>query len=95
MIMSTKDDVCLGMAIEERLHDLAGAYQRIRGMSLQIPEILKNDYVRFVSYCERHRKGDFRHTESELKSVREIAQWSVQVNCAIRNQSPKHIDWGN
>lgn len=95
MKTSTMDDVCLGEAIETRLADLADAYLRIRGRTLQVPEILKNDFVRYTAYRSRHRKGDFRHSDSELKSVREIAQWSVQVNRALRGQPPKHIDWGD
>lgn len=95
MLKSTTDDVCLGQAIEDRMGDLANSYLRIRGVDLRVPEILRNDFVRYTAYRERHKKGDHRHTESELKSVREIAQWTVQVNCALRNQPPKHVDWGN
>jgi len=39
------------------------------------------------------KRGDYRHTEAEMKSTREIANWTVQVNAAIRNQPPVHVDF--
>ena len=92
---STMDTVALIRAIETRFLDLCGAYLRIRGYKLQIPSILRADALRWRQTALRHRKADFRNTQTELKSIRAIAQWTVTVNALIRNQDPVEVDWGD
>ncbi len=38
-------------------------------------------------------KGDYRHTEDELKAVKDVASWTVQVNASIRNQPPVSLEF--
>jgi len=38
--------------------------------------------------------GDYRHTEAEWRSAHAVAQWTVDVNCELRNQPRKIIEWG-
>jgi len=43
------------------------------------------------SYCGGF--GDYRHTEAELKSLRTIAEWTVDMNCVLRNQPKITLNW--
>lgn len=89
------DKECVGLTYEvgHKLRELEDAHIKIKGISLVIPGYLQNDYLRFITVKERHRIGDFRHSEAELRSVKEIAVWTVHVNRALRNQPPKLVRW--
>ena len=49
--------------------------------------------LRWRQMAVRHRKGDFRNSDAEYESIKTIAQWTVDVNCQIRNQPAKKIVW--
>ena len=89
-----QDEIALALALQERFVGLCGSYLRIKGEELPIPDGLNKDFLRWRCMMVRHRKGDFRCTDSEVKSIHSICQWTVDVNCAIRNQPITKIDWG-
>lgn len=91
---SSADDIALSMAVQSRFVELCGAYRRIRGVDLVPPSDLDSDLFHWRTMAVRHRQGDFRNSEEELKSLRTIAQWTVDVNRELRNQPPQKIDWG-
>lgn len=93
MLPSTKDDVLLVHEVSKRLLDLNSLHQRLKGTELRIPEDLTKEMQLFDRLSLRYRKGDLRHTEGEKASVRAIAQWSVLINCSLRNQPPKVLTW--
>ena len=88
---SEPDTVALADAVESRFLDLCGSWQRIRGVDLPLPQILDSDLLRWREMLVRHRKGDFRNTESELKSVKVVAQWTLDMNAELRNQKPQKL----
>jgi len=90
---SNEDIVALGMALQMRYNELIQAHHRITGNKLIIPQNLVADFRRARSMIARHHQQDYRNTVSELKSVRVIAQWTVDVNAKIRNQAPTQIEW--
>ena len=95
LVPSLYDDIKLSMAIETRFLDLCGTYLRVRGEELPIPPSLDQDILRWREMAVRHRKGDFRNSEAEKKSMRTVAQWTVTLNCELRNQPDKIVDWGD
>ena len=41
----------------------------------------------------RHKALDFRNTTEEVQATREIAQWTIDVNCELRGQKAKVVQW--
>ena len=92
--LSKPDHIGLTRSVQEKVQELCGAYQRIRGEPLKFPSFLKEDVSRFRVLLDRYQAGDFRHKQSEIESVKLIAEWSLQVNSAIRNQGPVEVpEW--
>ncbi len=47
-----------------------------------------------LPYCGRcSGRGDYRHSAAEKKSVREVAQWTLDVNNRLRNQPENILEW--
>ena len=80
-----------GEAVEARFLDLCGSWQRVKGVDLPIPESLNADMLRWREMRVRHRSGDFRHTEVELTSTKAIAQWTLDCQAELRNQTPQKL----
>ena len=78
-------------AVADRLADLRGAYRRLRGIDLIQPPELDHDVVRFHALLDRFQGADFRYTEPELRSLKAIADWSLQTNAKLRNQKPPKV----
>lgn len=91
---SRTDIVLLAEAVESRFIELCDVYFRIKGEELIPPKFLDKDMLRWRQMRVRHKRGDLRHTEAEEKSTKAVAQWTVDVNCEIRNQPPKTVEWG-
>ncbi len=91
---STKDTVALTDAVADRYEDLARFSNRVEG-AFSIPNSLRPDFAQFKKVLMRHRAGDFRNSNSELKSIRSFAQWLVNENARLRNQKPKKIEWSD
>ncbi len=93
LVNSTQDNVMLGMAVQESFIELCGAYLRINKVKLIIPDYLKRAIFIWREMCVRHKSGDIRHTEDEMKAMKEIADWTVRVNQELRNQKQKPVQW--
>jgi hypothetical protein len=87
------DTIQLAMAVEERFVSLFPLYERITGTTLLIPEFLNADMFRWREMVVRLKKGDYRHTEDEFRSLTRIADWTLQVNAKLRNQPAPQVDW--
>lgn len=90
---SDPDAVALAQALEERFVKLYGSYLQIKGERLIPPPSLDNDMIRWRQMRVRHRRGDFRNSEAELYSVKCVAQWTLDVNAAMRNQPVQKLEW--
>lgn len=88
---STPDTVALADAVEARFLDLCGSWQRVKGVDLPIPASLDPDMLRWREMRVRHLRGDFRNTEAELKSTKAVAQFTLDMNCSLRNQPPQKL----
>lgn len=89
---SDPDTVALGDAVELRFLELFHGWLRVNGVELPIPESLNQDMLRWREMRVRHRMGDFRNSEAELKSTKAVAQWTLDMNCTLRNQPRKVLD---
>lgn len=89
---SDADAIALAQAVEERFLELCHGWLRVKGAELPIPESLNSDMLRWREMRVRHRMGDFRNSEAELKSTKAVAQWTLDMNCSLRNQPRKSLD---
>ena len=93
LIPSLAGHITLCGSVQERFLDLCGSYLRIRGDELIPPSSLDADMLRWRQMAVRYQRGDYRHTEAELESLKTIAQWTVDCNRALRNQPSEQIQW--
>lgn len=92
---SMMDTVALAQAVEERFELLLASWLQKRGMPLLPPASLDRALLGWRMMRVRHKGGDLRNTLDEVKCTREVAQWTVEMNCILRNQPVKRIDWGD
>ncbi len=90
---STEDTIGLTEAIATRTQDLVGTHLRLKGVPLVPPPSMDPDFKLFNQMFDRFQEGDFRNTRDELLAARTIAQWTVDVNASLRNQSAEKIAW--
>ena len=95
LIPSDPDMVMLGQAVESRFLDLCEAYFRIKCVELTVPAGLDRDFLHWREMRVRHNQGDLRHRESEKISTRNVAQWTLDENCKLRNQPMQVLEWGD
>lgn len=93
LVPSRPDDIALAQAVEQRFIDLCSTHMRLRGTMPQVPLSLTPDMRRWRQMRLRHRGGDLRHTDAEMRSVRTFAQWTVDINNQLRNQPPSDVQW--
>ena len=93
LMPSSQDMIALNIALEERFISLCGLYQRAKGNLLNIPKGLDKDMYHWRNMAVRHKKGDFRNTDTEKQSIQVIAQWTVDVKAALCMQPSKQVQW--
>ena len=92
---SSQDVVALAMAVEERFIQLLNGWLQAKGEELMTPHELDGDMLNWRKMRWRHKTGDFRHTDSEGKSLKRIAQWTLVMNAELRGQPVPEWDAGN
>lgn len=90
---STPDTVALAQAVEERFLQLCNQYRQVKGNVLVFPESMDRDVMRWRMMRVRHRSGDFRNSEAELRSVQAIAQWSLDIKKDICGKERVKLVW--
>lgn len=93
LIPATQDEVHLAAAMEPRFLDLCGTFKRVRGIELPIPKAMQAAIVLWRTAVVRFKAGDFRVSDSERKALKEVAQWTLDENCDLRNQPRKKLPW--
>ena len=93
MIHSTKDDIMLCYEVGKRLIELRDKLIRTTGNDLIVPESLRADMIRMNRLAGRYKRDDYRHRDSEKKAVKVIAQWTLDLNCAICGQPSVVLQW--
>ena len=92
---SRVDEIELCVAVEERFLTLCRFHLQVRGIALVPPPELNKDMLLWRQMRVRHKKRDYRNTRDETLSTRRVADWTLKVNCQLRNQEYKPIDWAN
>ena len=87
------DDIELCRAVQERFLQLCKLHLTATGEELPIPGSLDRDFLRWRAMAVRHKRGDFRHTEAELRSVKAVAQWTVDEKAKLQGREPEKIEW--
>lgn len=95
LVPSRPDDVVLCDALDYRYRELCGLHMRVVLEELRPPSHLMGDMKLWRLMRMRHIKGDLRHTADELRAVRTICQWTVDVKCRLCKQPTKIIEWGD
>jgi len=93
LLKSQPDDITLCQAVQEKFLELCGSWVRVKQQGIDIPQDVHADMFQWRRIITRHQKGDFRNTGAELQSLKSVAQWTVDMNCALRNQPSKTIEW--
>ena len=93
LFVSKPDDIALCTAVEDKFINLCNIHLNMKGTQLFIPSSLDSDMLNWRKMAVRHRRGDFRHSEAEMKSLRTIAEWTLEVNAKLRNQEVPKVDW--
>lgn len=93
LLLSQKDDIALPHEVFMRFMNVDDLLVRLRGTGITVPESLEADFRRFNQLRQRHMQQDYRHTEAEMKSVKTIAQWVLDLNCELRNQPRQVLEW--
>jgi len=95
LVESTPDVVSLCMAVEERFLDLANMYGRMKGEEIPIPSSLDNAMFRWRKMVIRYKSGDFRNTQAEFLSVKELAEWTVRMKQELCDQQVTNWQLGD
>ena len=90
---SSQDTIALADAVESRFLNLCASWLRVNGVTIPIPEHLNTDLMLWRAIRVRHKRGDFRSTDDELKATKVIGQWTVDMNNLLRNQPEMKINW--
>ncbi len=90
---SSPDTIALGLAVEERFNAVFNLHVRLRGLQLAVPQSLDKDMLRWRTMRVRHKSGDLRNSEEELRSTKSIAQWTCDTNSIVREQPIKAVVW--
>ena len=93
LLNSKKDDIRLVDAIAERARTLVSLHLRVKGVALHPPGDLLKDFSLFNEVMDRYRGKDYRHTDDEMRSIRRIAQWTLDLNAELRNQEKTVMEW--
>lgn len=93
LIPACIDDIELSCAVEQRFIDVCGTYLRLKGVQLAIPKDLQADLTLWRRMVVRFKSGDMRVSFDERESLRRVAQWTLDVNCEIRNQPKQTLVW--
>lgn len=93
LLPSDQDCMVLAESVNIRLQELSDRYRRKWFVDLLIPESLHKDVLLMHQMIARHRKKDPRHTASEYKAVKTLAQWTLDENNKLTGQPAKKLVW--
>lgn len=95
LVPSTRDLVELGAAVQERFVKVLNLWLRVHGEPLVPDAEYDQDMINWRQMVMRHKEGDYRNTEDEKRSVRRIAQWTLDVNAELTKTPRQVLEWGD
>lgn len=95
LVNSWLDHVQLARAVGERFAELQRLYLRETGNELRLPREAAADHQNVCNLLARYACGDMRHTASEWRSLKTIAQWTVNLKAVLCRQPAPQIEWSD
>jgi len=92
---ATHDEMSLCLAVDQRYRKLCRTHAAVRGESLAPPASLDKEMLAWRTFFVRISDGDLRVSEDEIRCLRAVAQWTVDLNCELRGQPKVLVDWGD
>jgi len=83
----------LGEMIGNKFEEVIDEYMHKWQIAIQIPDEIKKAAVLWRTMVVRHRNNDQRHTDSEYKAMRVVAQWTLDMHMDFRGQPRKELEW--
>ena len=93
LVVSSQDDIALCVETEDRFLNICGTWLRVKKEEIDIPQDVHADMYQWRVMRARHKKGDFRHTGAEMKALRNVAQWTLDMKKDVCNQPREQIKW--
>lgn len=93
LVPSVPDAVAMCRAVQERFLNLLEMHLQVKGTQLLPPKSLDRAMVLWRTMALRFKSRDFRNSIEELDALREIAQWTLDENCDLRNQPRIELVW--
>lgn len=91
---SMPDTIALGAEVDERFVRLLDQWLQKRGERLVPPRDMNHDLLLWRTLRVRHKQGDLRNSEAELKALRAVAQWTLDMdNMLFGFPAGKPIEW--
>ena len=90
---SVQDVIALGTAVNARFNDVLDLHFQTKGVPAPISASLDAEIRLWAGMHARHVQGDFRNTDGEKKATRAVAQWTLDMNCVLRGQEKKTLEW--
>jgi hypothetical protein len=91
---SSEDCQVLAETVLIKFDELRDRHLKKWFCEIKVPDAQIRDLQRIHKIVARHRAGDKRHNQSEEKSLKQFAQWTVDQNCMLTGQALKKVDWG-
>lgn len=82
-------------AVDTRVSEVLNLHVRVREHPPMIPKNIQEDINLWRQMVVRFKKDDWRCTEDERQALRRVAQWSLDLNCDLRNQPRKVLEWSS
>lgn len=92
---SHPDTILLCQAVHERFIDVLGMWLRIKFEPIVPPEYLNKDIFLWRTMRARFAAGDYRNTADEWKSVKRVADWTMQIKCKLTDTKYVPIEWAD
>lgn len=90
----SRDVLVLAMRVREDLIELNDLHRRTKGMDLPLPATLTKDLKILNRLMKRIDTHDNRAKQSEKDALKEVAEFCLLTNAALRNQKTPHIpEW--
>ncbi len=83
----------LSAAAVTRFDEVVNLHRDMMQRDAPISQELARDIRLWKQMLVRHSNGDFRHSDAEKRATRNVAQWTVDLNCMLRGQDSRTLTW--
>ena len=77
--------------VHQRVALVSNMYLKAKGVTFVPDGDLAKALQRWKTMTDRHQRGDFRHSEDEMKAMKFVANWTLTLNAKLRGQEPPKL----